>query len=266
MTLTAGEIGAMAAAKMSGARMAYEVTASMMFAAVMGVAAVMMPAVPAFAATETETAAEFIADDVPAGSVPAVVIPTVGIAAPNEFAVAPRDRGRAAGAFDLQPRPAALGGTNLHSCQAASSPFNKSLSPMSEAITGREIFSVPFDLHPRPAVGVGNELPQLAGAVVKVGARIHVQFIGALASRNLPFRLSCSRDQPSAPGTSNHNWQEPLSKSHPGLRLSASLQNLASRYLPPPCCAEPGRETAADRRSQVGRAKDGEPTMRRDLT
>src|ERR1700689_4768110 len=61
-----------------------------------------------------------------------------------------------------------------------------------------------------------------------------------LASRNLPLRLSCSFDQPSASGTSFHNWHEPLSKSEPGLRLSASLQYLASRNLPPPSCAVAG--------------------------
>jgi hypothetical protein len=45
----------------------------------MSVAAMMFPAVPTFAAAEAETTTEFVADDVPAGPVPAVVVPRISL-------------------------------------------------------------------------------------------------------------------------------------------------------------------------------------------
>jgi hypothetical protein len=54
------------------------------------VAAVMMPAMPALAAAKADANNQFVADDVPAGAVPAVVVPTVGIAIPHVFDVAAR--------------------------------------------------------------------------------------------------------------------------------------------------------------------------------
>ena len=70
----------------------------------MGVAAVMMPVVPAFVAAEAEAAAEFEADDVPARAVPAVVVPAVGIAVGGVFVAALDGARRAcADVFDLQP-------------------------------------------------------------------------------------------------------------------------------------------------------------------
>src|SRR5208282_3575696 len=82
-----------------------------------------------------------------------------------------------------------------------------------------------------------------------------------LASRNLPLCLSCNRDQPSASGTSFHNWHEPPSKSDPGLRLRVSLQNLASRYLPPSDWAEAAgvrnkKPVSARRLSETRRVRD----------
>jgi hypothetical protein len=61
----------------------------------MSVAAVMFPAVPAFTAAEAEAATEFITDNVPAGTIPAVVIPPVSLAIGDIAVVtALRDRGR----------------------------------------------------------------------------------------------------------------------------------------------------------------------------
>ncbi len=65
------------------------VMTAMMVVAVV-VAAVMMPAMPALAAAKADANNQFVADDVPAGAIPAVVVPTVGIAIPHVFDVAAR--------------------------------------------------------------------------------------------------------------------------------------------------------------------------------
>jgi hypothetical protein len=54
------------------------------------VAAVMMPAMPALAAAKADANNQFVADDVPTGAIPAIVVPTVGIAIPHVFDVAAR--------------------------------------------------------------------------------------------------------------------------------------------------------------------------------
>jgi hypothetical protein len=52
------------------------------------VAAVMLPTIPALASAKAKTAAEFVANDVPARAVPAVLIPTVSIAVVFELVIA----------------------------------------------------------------------------------------------------------------------------------------------------------------------------------
>ena len=59
---------------------------------VMRMAAVMVPVVPALAAAKAEAAAEFVADDVPAGAAPAVVVPAIGMALIDELIVAASSR------------------------------------------------------------------------------------------------------------------------------------------------------------------------------
>ena len=56
------------------------------------VAAVMMPAMPALAAAKADANNQFGADDVPTRAIPAIVVPTVGIAIPHVFDVAARGR------------------------------------------------------------------------------------------------------------------------------------------------------------------------------
>jgi cytochrome c oxidase assembly factor CtaG len=68
------------------------VVARMMFVVLMPamvMATVMVPGAKSLAAAKAEAAAEFIADNVPAGAVPAIVMPTVGIAVPLVFVVTP---------------------------------------------------------------------------------------------------------------------------------------------------------------------------------
>jgi hypothetical protein len=65
------------------------IVAMMMVVAVV-VAAVMMPAMPALAAAKADANNQFVADDVPTGAIPAIVVPTVGIAIPHVFDVAAR--------------------------------------------------------------------------------------------------------------------------------------------------------------------------------
>ena len=55
-------------------------------------AAVMMPTVPPLPSAVAKTAAEFVADDVPARAVPAVFVPTVGIAVVLELIIAASSR------------------------------------------------------------------------------------------------------------------------------------------------------------------------------
>ena len=59
--------------------------AALPLAAVVRMAAAMLQAVPALASTEAHAATEFGADDVPAGTTPAVVVPTVIVAIDREF-------------------------------------------------------------------------------------------------------------------------------------------------------------------------------------
>ena len=63
------------------------VTTMMVVGAVM-VAAVVVPTMPALAATKADTNNKLVADDVPAGTIPAVVVPTVNLAVPNVFDIA----------------------------------------------------------------------------------------------------------------------------------------------------------------------------------
>jgi hypothetical protein len=63
---------------------------AMMVVAVVVVAAVMMPTMPALAAAKADANNQFVADDVPARAIPAIVVPTVGIAIPHVFDVAAR--------------------------------------------------------------------------------------------------------------------------------------------------------------------------------
>lgn len=98
--------------------------AVMIVAMILGVVVVMMtavmvPAVPAFATTEAEPEAELKADDIPAGTIPVIVVPAVGFSVPGEFVVVAgrridNDRRHAADAFDLQPRPPSSAGTSRH--------------------------------------------------------------------------------------------------------------------------------------------------------
>ena len=88
-----------AADGMDAAAMMFAAAAMMFAAAVVAsvrVAAVVMPAVPAFVAAKAKAAAEFVADDVPARAIPAVVIPAVGLALEAVFFVPAFDRRRAA--------------------------------------------------------------------------------------------------------------------------------------------------------------------------
>jgi hypothetical protein len=78
---------------------------AMMVVAVV-VAAMMMPAMPALAAAKADANNQFVADDVPAGAVPAIVVPTVGIAIPHVFDVAARGHDLR---VDLRQRPAGVG-------------------------------------------------------------------------------------------------------------------------------------------------------------
>jgi hypothetical protein len=79
---------------------------AMMIVVAVAVAAVVMPAIPAFAAAKADADNECFADDVPAGAVPTIVVPTVGIAVPLVFDIAARRHDLR---IDLRQRPAGIG-------------------------------------------------------------------------------------------------------------------------------------------------------------
>jgi hypothetical protein len=171
-----------AAAVMTAVMTATVMTAVVMFAAAvvasMRVAAVMMPTVPALAAAKTEAAAEFVAHDVPAGPIPAIVVPTVALALEAVFFVPAFNWRHAATAeFDLQPRPtlASLDGNEPPQLTGATR-RRRCLAQMDViwALVGIEKFAIALEREPWPAVRVGNQFPQLAGAVIEIRVCIHL--------------------------------------------------------------------------------------------
>jgi signal transduction histidine kinase len=81
------------------------VVTTMMIVGTVMVAAVVMPAMPAVAATEADADNEFVADDVPAGAVPTIVVPAVNLAIPNVFDIATCRHDLR---IDLRQRPAGI--------------------------------------------------------------------------------------------------------------------------------------------------------------
>ncbi len=124
------------------------VTAAMMTAVMTAMvsvvmAAVVMPATPALTAAPAYAVVEFVADDVPTGAVPAVVIPTVGITVPLVFDV------WAAGhelRIDLRQRPAGIRRLRLALHDRPEAVHNNSVPGIGTAVHKSRLLASGFDL------------------------------------------------------------------------------------------------------------------------
>ena len=106
-------------------------------------AAVVMPAMPALTAAPAYAVVEFVADDVPTGAVPAVVIPTVGITVPLVFDV------WAAGhelRIDLRQRPAGIRRLRLALHDRPEAVHNNSVPGIGTAVHKSRLLASGFDL------------------------------------------------------------------------------------------------------------------------
>jgi len=124
------------------------VTAAMMTAVMTAMvsvvmAAVVMPATPALTAAPAYAVVEFVADDVPTGAVPAVVIPTVGITVPLVFDVwAPGRELR----IDLRQRPAGIRRLRLALHDRPEAVHNNSVPGTGTAVHKSRLLASGFDL------------------------------------------------------------------------------------------------------------------------
>ena len=124
------------------------VTAAMMTAVMTAMvsvvmAAVVMPATPALTAAPAYAVVEFVADDVPTGAVPAVVVPTVGITVPLVFDVwAPGRELR----IDLRQRPAGIRRLRLALHDRPEAVHNNSVPGIGTAVHKSRLLASGFDL------------------------------------------------------------------------------------------------------------------------
>jgi len=125
------------------------VTAAMMTAVMTAMvsvvmAAVVMPAMPALTAAPAYAVVEFVADDVPTGAVPAVVVPTVGITVQLVFVV-----GAARGhelRIDLRQRPAGIRRLRLALHDRPEAVHNNSVPGIGTAVHKSRLLASGFDL------------------------------------------------------------------------------------------------------------------------
>jgi hypothetical protein len=114
-------------------------------------AAVVMPAMPALTAAPACAVVEFVADDVPTGAVPAVVVPTVGITVQLVFVV-----GTARGhelRIDLRQRPAGIRRLRLALHDRPEAVHNNSVPGIGTAVHKSRLLASGFDLIARVGPG-----------------------------------------------------------------------------------------------------------------
>jgi hypothetical protein len=114
-------------------------------------AAVVMPAMPALTAAPAYAVVEFVADDVPTGAVPAVVVPTVGITVQLVFVV-----GAARGhelRIDLRQRPAGIRRLRLALHDRPEAVHDNSVPGIGTAVHKSRLLASGFDLIARLGPG-----------------------------------------------------------------------------------------------------------------